>query len=302
MGNLARTSKGFRELSLDRSLWKQTSWTVSAKDLLNHQETWLLLFSRLERLEHLKIDGRSSVSMDRRSGRHESLTPVSIKSLEIEMVNQEDIFEIHPDLAAVVGLFSNLTSVNFGYTVLSENILKILSSNCPKLEKFESIQTYYDHWMGVDSLVTNCPNLKVIRILDENGIDGIDDGTIKKIGECCKNLEILDTGLSYNVSDLGMQSVVTNCTKLRELTLAETDITDKTLELLGRNCPYMEALKLDCCDNVTEAGVRHFVEQGTKPLKLEVLVEDDDQFGSYEVEYLAGLRREYGRLVGIEEQ
>ena len=302
--SISMTNRKFHQLAFDPSLWKQTQWTVAPVDLLNHQESYAGLFSRLEKLELLKIEGHSSGSKSEKS-RLEFLSAVpNLKKLEVNMVGRSNGLEVHPDLPLIVSLF-NLTSIDFGHSQINDKVIEAIRS--PNLRKFISLReiTRSFHWnwitdSGVSSLVTKCPNLQVIRIYR---CCSISDQAFQKIGESCHKLEILDLGHFFsNVSDLGMESVATNCKALRELAIFGPNITDKTLELLGRNCPDIEALKLDYCSRVTETGVRHFVEQGSKPLKLEVLVWDDNQKDWIEPEYLSGLRREYGRLNDTEEQ
>ena len=288
--SLSRTCKGFLQLGMDPKLkhWKKTVWTVTPEDLLHHPESWLLLFSRLERLELLKIEGPSSDTKGRAEKRRlDSLNPVPIKNLEI---NMECEWKEHPDLAVVVRLFSNLKSIDFGRSVISDGIFEIISSNSPDLEKFNSEDSVSD--TGVISL-TKCPNLQEIRINGER----VGDQAIKMIGECCQLLTVLHIELAHAVSDLGMESVATNCRMLRELKLeCARDMTDKTLDLLSRNC-QIEVLTLDCCDRVTETGVRNFVEQVSKPLKLEVLEWEPGQRQPTEKEYMQTLKRDYGMLI-----
>ena len=115
-----------------------------------------------------------------------------------------------------------------------------------------------------------------------------------KIGELCPDLKRLDIGWMWEmeVTDEVMEKVTTNCKQLEILVLSEVGITDKTLDLLGRNCPEIKNLELYACINVTEAGVRSFVSQGTKPLKLEV----DIDCGPTVPEYMKALAVEYPRL------
>ena len=55
---------------------------------------------------------------------------------------------------------------------------------------------------------------------------------------------------------------------MKSLWLSSVDITDATLELLGKHCPIIEDLALEDCWDVTIDGFRSFVKQGTLPLEL----------------------------------
>ena len=305
--SFSSTSKSFRTLCMDPELWRQTVWTVTPEDLLQHPESYAMLFSRLEKFQLLKIEDRSAGS-NVRSGKARTEPCISIQNMKIDMIHQEWKYGVrfdseHADLAAVVSLFSNLTSIDFGESIISDSIVEMVASRSPNLQKFMLVSDEFDARIritdkGVISLVSMCPNLVHIRIRG----DDIGDASIKMIGQLDK-LEVLDISVIPHgrMSDLGLENVVTNCKKLRELTLDDADITDKTLELLGKHCPDLATLKLlDCCERVTENGVRHFVEQGSKPLKLQIDYTDWDHraYGeTKEVEYMPGLRREFGRLI-----
>ena len=123
------------------------------------------------------------------------------------------------------------------------------------------------------------------------GLVNVTDEAVLKIGEYLPNLEILGLD-NMNITDLGMEKVITNCSKLRDLCLRKVNTTDKTLDLLGDHCKDMKDLEVTGCVRVTEAGVRDFVQQGSKPLKLVV----EDVKGN-SLDYLSKLRKEYPRLI-----
>ena len=122
----------------------------------------------------------------------------------------------------------------------------------------------------------------------------ITEKSIKKIGELCPNLKVLDIGwMEFKITDKVMEKVATNCTRLEHLGLSDVEITDQTLVLLGRKCQEIKDLELLGCETVTEAGIRNFVSQGTKPLKLLV------DCGWATLEFGKGLKNEYPRLKSI---
>ena len=176
---------------------------------------------------------------------------------------------------------------------VTDSGIETLAMNCPKLSTFVlnnmSSKIYGVTDQGIISLVTKCS--KLVDIYIANAM--MTDEATKKIGEHRTNLEIL--GLGYmNITDLGMENVVTKCIKLRDLCLRKAHITDKTLKLLGENCPDIEELELDGCDRITETGVRNFVKQGSKPLKLSIVDVNQEC-----VQYMKKLKEEFQRLLPI---
>ena len=334
--SLSKTSKSFKTLSQDPKLWKQTSWTVTPQELLQCPESYAALFSRLAKLNYLKIEqlfedgfehGKGHMKLVSRMSREKlksSFDDVDFSNLKLEIDLLED-FELE-HLSVCTTSFRNLKAIDFGFSSLEDIHVEAIAKSCSNLREFNSDLAKNLTDSGVKSLAENCPKLtkfsisestweeipgvtndgiislvsKCSRLIDlyVGNADNVTDEAIKKIGEHCPDLEEL--GLGYlNITDNGVDEVVTKCIKLRALCLREAGITDRTLELLGKHCPDMEDLELDCSVRVTEAGVRYFVEQGSKPLSLNINYGTESN--GREVEYMAKLRREYPRLTKIED-
>ena len=170
--SLSSTCKSFKDLSRDKSLWKQTSWTVSPQDLLQYPESYGMLFKRLDKLKCLSItrdyeDGGLDTQIERKSKQKlkSSFLDVKIQEFEIRKLcrNHAETVEYKQHLDVFVSLFSNLTTINFGANTIHDSHLEVIANTSKELKYFTSDSAIELTDRGVVNLVSKCPNLKFIR-------------------------------------------------------------------------------------------------------------------------------------------
>ena len=321
--SFSMTSKSFKDLCLDPKLWSQTEWTVTQENLLEHPESYATLLLRLPKLKKLCIEEKlgktivKEVSKETKIKFKSCFSELNIQILDLQLWKTKDQMR----LDMFVSTFTNLQEIDVEvgddifcdhhvitvannspalkkFSVvevegrkLTDKAIKLLAEKCPMLESFglgSCGSGVTDQ--GINHIISRCHNLVEIFLATLN----ITEKSIKKIGELCPNLKVLDIGwMEFKITDKVMEKVATNCTRLEHLGLSDVEITDQTLVLLGRNCQEIKDLELLGCETVTEAGIRNFVSQGTKPLKLSV------DCGWATPEFRKGLKNEYPRLKSI---
>lgn len=101
---------------------------------------------------------------------------------------------------------------------------------------------------GMQVLAQNCPNITDIRL------QGCLKITDKGINSIAKNgqLSVVHIGGGSNITDVGVESLCTNCPDLAELAFLELDdLTDDGFAFIGDNCPSITTLGVDACMNIS---------------------------------------------------
>ncbi|XP_039683844.1 uncharacterized protein [Medicago truncatula] len=152
---------------------------------------------------------------------------------------------------------SNLVSINLNACRnLTETTLFSLGRNCPSLIeiKMKCTATGEASVGHSDSLVEFgvYPQLKSLYLAHNYRLS---DEIIRILASIFPNLELLDLGHCYNISQVP---------ELEVLNLSETKVNDKTLYAISKNCCGLLQLLLEFCYNVTEVGVKHVLENCTQ--------------------------------------
>jgi len=205
----------------------------------------------------------------------------------LKHLDLQDAGFLNDQHAVNLSLFlSDLVSINFsGCPKLTKSALLTLARYCPSLSeiKMENIGT--DCVENSDSLVDLgvYPQLKSLY-LGEN--TWLSDESIIMFASIFPNLQLLDLNSCNRISK-GVCEVLRRCSMIRHLNLSEcsrvkllgmnfavpklevldlsfTKVDDKTLYAISKNCCGLLQLLLEHCDNVTEKGVKHVVENCTQ--------------------------------------
>ncbi|KAK2368748.1 F-box/LRR-repeat protein [Trifolium repens] len=183
----------------------------------------------------------------------------------------------------------DLVSINLSYCdKLTESALFSLLGNCPSLSeiKMERIGSENDVVGNSDSLVefgvypqlkslylgnnswlsdeiitmfaSSFPNLQLLD-LNSCNCNHISEGICEVLRKCCK-IRHLNLAYCSRVKILGMNFVVPN---LEVLDLSFSKVDDETLYVISKNCCGLLQLLLEACDDVTEKGVKHVLENCT---------------------------------------
>jgi len=206
----------------------------------------------------------------------------SIQHLDLQnayFLNDQNVVE----LSSFLG---NLVSINLSECkMLTKLALFSLIKKCPSLSdiKMESIgsksQENYDSFMDFGVY----PQLKSLYLARNSWLC---DESIIMFASIFPNLQLLD--LSFRHKYMKMVSEVVNChvlkrccksmhlslaycskmkllgPKLEVLNLSNTMVDDETLHVITKNCYGIFQLLLKNCDNVTEKGVKHVLENCTQ--------------------------------------
>ncbi|KAM0942776.1 putative leucine-rich repeat domain superfamily, F-box-like domain superfamily [Dioscorea sansibarensis] len=110
----------------------------------------------------------------------------------------------------------------------------------------------------VDSMVrlvavVGGPTMRTVRV------QHCSDRALELVAERCPNLEILSVKNSQSVTDISMIKIALGCHMLTELDISSCyEISYKSLELIGQNCPNLTVLKrnlLNWLDPSQHAGI-----------------------------------------------
>jgi F-box/leucine-rich repeat protein 2/20 len=145
-----------------------------------------------------------------------------------------------------------------------ENIGGKIVGNCDSLVEFgvypqlKSLYLGKNSWLS-DQIITMFasifPNL---QLLDLNYCNHISEGFCEVLRKCCK-IRHLNLAHCSKVKLLGMNCVP----NLEVLNLSCTKVDDETLYVISKNCRRLLQLLLEACDDVTEKGVKHLLENCT---------------------------------------
>jgi hypothetical protein len=157
----------------------------------------------------------------------------------------------------------NLTLVGCreGKTRTVSNIFKNQS-----LSKLITLHMYYCDDLDGTSLaviLTNCPQLQSFTLRESE----FTDCGFQYIG-ICKNLQFLDIGFSFFITDKSMEYVGAGCPNLNHLDIGVCpQLTDKSVEYVCTGCPKLKFLAIQECPKMTDDVIKHIC----KSKKLNVL-------------------------------
>ena len=194
-------------------------------DLMSWNDVEITSFTNLTKLKCLKLNFLNSVNIVSLANNCQCLETLHLKNI-LEDYSEDDL--------------TYLLKIN-------QNTLKSLY--------FES-KTFRDQWLS--ELNTKCPNLQELGLCH---IDKLRNWGASGISNL-KNLKVLELKSSATSSScfcelFKYKSLAKNLVKLNLSTSSEVD--DRVIKAIGKNCPKLEYLKLDECYNVREKSMKYIV-------------------------------------------
>ncbi|KAJ8031558.1 Protein AMN1-like [Holothuria leucospilota] len=142
-------------------------------------------------------------------------------------------------------------------------VLKVLSQNLDDIEKLPTnVKEKLLHLMCKRGMVSDSNISKVVtaktRILDLSE-SNISDEALSAL-RICRNLRKLDLnctkGVRENITADGLQQVATSCPYLQAVSLRRcVDVTDAGIISLARSCPQLRELNIGGCKKLTDASL-----------------------------------------------
>lgn len=102
----------------------------------------------------------------------------------------------------------------------------------------------------------------------------VTDAMLDCIGERCKNLQELrifdDKYRRLQMTTDGLNKCIKNLKMIKSLQISESDkVTNETIEIISQNCPHLESLWLNECNNVTDDSSEFLKSMKLNDLNLE---------------------------------
>jgi hypothetical protein len=193
----------------------------------------------------------SPVALDE-DGNLAAMTTCPLKSLNLSCNVQLRC----PLVKDIVGLFPYLEDVNLsGCIYVSDEAVQFIAQHCgPRLKHLNLIATSISS-ASLRALATYCPNLISLRCGSAQypvggAFQHIDDQGVATLQACTK-LEVFSLNGFLMVGDKGMDPVLRNCRKLRELDLSMTNVSEKSISLLRQyQSSTLEKLVLVGCAEI----------------------------------------------------
>ena len=114
------------------------------------------------------------------------------------------------------------------------------------------------------ALGIGCPNLHHISVNHSK----ITDSILLVISVRCPNLRPISLDECVWVSDIGVDAIIRECTGLRSISLNNTNVTDSVVYGIVDTCPALLSIKLDGCQNVTDAALAALRKRSNKLLTI----------------------------------
>ncbi|KAK2420226.1 F-box/LRR-repeat protein [Trifolium repens] len=179
----------------------------------------------------------------------------------------------------------DLVSINLSCCLnLTKSALFTLVKNCPSLSEinmenigrkivgssdslvefgiYPQLKSLYlgnNSWLSDEIITMFASIFPNLQLLDLEYCNDISEGICEVLRKCCK-IRHLNLADCSRVKLLGMNFVVP---KLEVLNLSDTKVDDETLYVISKNCRRLLQLLLEACDDVTEKGVKHVLENCT---------------------------------------
>lgn len=200
----------------------------------------------------------------------------------------------------------NLKTIRLDRAPVSDSSFQTIGTNCKSLVEIGLSKCVGVTNMGIMQLVYGCVGLKIVNLtccrfitdaaisalanscrnlvsLKLEACDKVTEKSLNQLGSCCLRLEELDLtdccgvndeglkylsrcsellslklGLCSNISDKGLAYIARNCTKISELDLYRcTGIGDDGLVTLSSGCKKLTKLNLSYCNGVTDRGMQY---------------------------------------------
>ncbi|XP_048251581.1 F-box/LRR-repeat protein 17-like isoform X1 [Haliotis rufescens] len=160
---------------------------------------------------------------------------------------------------------------------ISDEGMLAVANGCPRLRQLRIDQCVKVKDVSVKALVAGCPLLEYLhllacsltddglqqlaklprlRMLDISNMTQLSSGCLENIARSCKELEVLSVSLNRTVDDECIKTIVLSCIHLKCLSCVACNLTDKTLEYIGRYSKTVERVDVAWCGEITDDGVR----------------------------------------------
>jgi hypothetical protein len=113
-------------------------------------------------------------------------------------------------------------------------------------------------WLCVDitklmTITTVCPQLQSLNI---GSCYNITDAGIEALATGCPQLLSLNIGCCYNITDEGIKALATGCPQLQSLNIHGYNITDAGIKALATGCTQSQSLNTGWFGKITDKGIR----------------------------------------------
>jgi F-box and leucine-rich repeat protein 2/20 len=155
-------------------------------------------------------------------------------------------------------LLSEIKMEGIGKSMSAEN-----SDSLVEFGVYPQLKSLYlgkNQWLSDEGIIMFASNFPNLQLLDLNRCNLLSEGICEVLRICCK-IRHLNLAYCKQVKLLGMNFAVP---KLEVLNLSITKVNDKTHYVISKNCSGLLQLLLEFCDNVTEVGVKHVLENCTQ--------------------------------------
>jgi len=161
---------------------------------------------------------------------------------------------------------NKLTTLILGGEIVALRItdigMRYIASSCPNLKTICISDTGVrdQGLMALAPLMTQqgivgCPNLTHINLNDTLVMDIGVTTFATRLGAGLESIYLANT----QISDPSVQAIGNNCPNLKKIWLATRPITDVGVQALARGCPLLEDLDLGVCQSVTDTGLLELV-------------------------------------------
>merc|ERR1712086_120391 len=111
----------------------------------------------------------------------------------------------------------------------------------------------------------------ITKIMDSSHGHVVTNSHLRKLGSLCKNLDHLNLGGCYRITDEGVASLAATCDKLIHLALGGCyRITDDGVASLAATCDKLIHLNLGGCYRITDEGVASLAATCDKLIHLDL--------------------------------
>ncbi|CAH1769377.1 10942_t:CDS:1, partial [Entrophospora sp. SA101] len=148
-----------------------------------------------------------------------------------------------------------LKYIKIGGAHITDISLKEIAHLCSNLQHIHLIDCEKVTDYGISVIATSYPNMLSFSFTNGNGLydkfnnEGISDVSVKKIAQCCPDLQYLNA--SWNcISDDSICIIVRSCPNLEQLYLEGCNITDITMTALANLC-NLQKLDIEECDRIS---------------------------------------------------
>ncbi|KAK2420227.1 hypothetical protein P8452_50458 [Trifolium repens] len=145
---------------------------------------------------------------------------------------------------------------NIGHKIVGSSDSLVEFGVYPQLK---SLYLGHNSWLSDEIITMFASIFPNLQLLDLYYCNHISEGICQVLRKCCK-ISHLNLAYCSRVKLLEINFVVPN---LEVLNLTWTKVDDETLYVISNNCRGLLQLLLEACDDVTEKGVKHVLENCT---------------------------------------